>query len=77
VDPQPRVILCGPNKPSKRDLEIVAEFAEFLRNRKDEEVPTPQKNTGSDAGAPDLNDLVENLDSEDYCDPIAEEDPNE
>lgn len=39
---------------------------------------TPRNSKGSDAGAPDLNDLDPELNDEEYRDPLATEDtPNE
>lgn len=63
------VIMCG-GIPTKRDLEIVAEFRQFLRNRKGESMTTPRNEEGSDKGAPELNDLVPDLDPEEYRDPL-------
>ena len=69
--PATTVIMCG-GIPSKRDLEIVAEFREYLRNRKDGKVPDSP--AGTDVGSPELNDeWPGELDTEEYRDPIGEE----
>jgi hypothetical protein len=66
------VIMCG-GIPSKRDLEIVAEFTQFLRNRKEGKVSVSP--SGTDVGSPQwLNDeWADELNTEEYRDPISEE----
>lgn len=71
MDSRSRVIMCG-GIPTKRDLEIVAEFREFLRTRKEEMPDNPS--TGTDVGAPDLNaEWADELDTEEYRDPIGKD----
>jgi hypothetical protein len=38
---------------------------------------TPRVTKGSDVGAPEINDLVDDLAPEEFCDPLAEEAQNE
>jgi hypothetical protein len=67
--------MCG-GTPTQRDLEVVAKFHEFLRNRKDETVS--ESPSGTDVGAPDLNDeWPDDLNTEEYRDPIAEDGSND
>ena len=69
--PATTVIMCG-GIPSKRDLEIVAEFKQYLRNRKAEKVSVSP--SGTDVGSPQLNDEWEDeLNTEEYRDPISVE----